>query len=338
MALIFIDGFDHYDTALDKWDAIVNEAPTFGTGRFSGQSVQFKSTNSRQILKSLISNVNEVFTGFAFQAVQGLSDVVIASFQDNVGTKIASLKLTSSGALSLHLGNDGTQLDISSASVISAGIWHYIEMHYHPDSTSGTFEVKVNEVVVATTTGVDTTSGLDHVRAENIGIHNSQGIDYFYDDFYVLDETGSINTTYLGDVRVVTLAPDADTATKDFTPDTGSENFSRVDETPTIDDDTSFVENGSTGATDLYSYASVGVSGTVHGVQVNAHARKTDSKIRKLKLVAKPGSTESVGPAELNIASNYFTLPQVYETNPDTSIKWTVSEVDSGTFGFKVTT
>lgn len=341
MALLFIDGFDHYNDSLDKWDGISGPVspPGFGTGRFApGQSVRFTSTNDREMKKTLAADVNEVFLGFGFQTTTGLETQTITTFEDNAGTKCGSIKVTSAGAISVHLGEGGTQLGISAASIISASVWHYIEIHYHPDDSAGVFEVKVDEVSVVNVTGVDTTNGLTHVRAFDIGPHGNPGQDYFFDDLYICDEIGTINNTFLGDVRVATVLPDADTATKDFTPDTGSVNFSRVDESPVIDDDTSYVENGTVGATDLYSFAAVGVTGTVHGIQVNAHARKTDSESRKIKLVAKPGSTESVGPIEHNMPANYFTFSQIYETNPDTSVKWLIPAIDAGIYGMKVTT
>ena len=85
MALLFCDGFDHYNTAhlYEKWES---GAGTIVSGGREGQGLQL-SGDSRS--KNLGTNAGTLMVGFARQ-VPTLSNVTIASLADN-GVVLCSL-------------------------------------------------------------------------------------------------------------------------------------------------------------------------------------------------------------------------------------------------------
>ena len=66
------------------------------------------------------------------------------------------------------------------------------------------------------------TAEIAMVRFSNHHISSGNRHTLRLDDVYVCDTSGGRNDDFLGDVKVVTLRPNADTAQADFTPSAGS--------------------------------------------------------------------------------------------------------------------
>lgn len=343
MALKFIDGFDHYNSPTLKWDSASGiEAPSWVAGRFGGYAISFNGPNARGVTSDFSvynggTAYSEVFTGFGFKMTDSIvNDGVKAAFYDSAGTEIARLYLNNSNNLELRRGT--STVLATGATNISADVWYYIELRYKPLNSGGEFECRLNGSGSAevTYTG-DVTAGLEDIEAFQLGDTGANGAgEDLFDDFYFLDTSGSTNNTWLGDVRVVTTLPTADTSAADFTPSAGVDNHLMVDE-QFVDSDTTYVENGSIAATDRYTMGTLGVTGTIFGVQTNTAARKTDTSTRAFKASMKSGTTTKEDLTEHTLATSYQIYPDMYEVNPDTSTTWTESEVNAVEAGFRVT-
>ncbi len=344
MALLFVDGFDHYDNVLDKWDSRDSSSivPDNSFFRFSAGA---DLSGSLKIDGAIGSGTSKTFkesesvvAGVAFFRTSLDATSELIHLKDINGFRSGRVELTSAGALVIKDASNNT-LVTSASSVITGSTWHYIEFKWRPNASSGVAEVRVDETVVATFSGdtLASTAVSDSVAEIVLG-EALTSTNSWFDDLYVLDLTGSVNNNYLGDVRVVTKVPTADsTVNADFTPDTGTDHFSRVDD-PLPDDDTSYVENGTNGATDTYTATNLGLTGIVYGVQVAASTRKTDSKVRAMKTVVRPVATNVLGSDNHTVNATYKVQHSMYETNPATSSLWTVSEVDGNEFGIRITT
>lgn len=345
MALLFVDGFDHYDNILDKWDATAsasivpdNSVFRFSAGADTSGSLKIDGPSGVDCSKAF-KNSESVVVGVAFIRTSLTTTDEIIKLYDSDGDLSGRLELSTAGRLRLIDGGGGA-VATSATGVVTGNNWHFIEIKWRPHATLGVAEIKVDETTVATFAG-DTLANQatqDSVAEIRLG-EATTGTDSWFDDLYVLDLTGTVNNDYLGDVRVVTKLPTADSTTNaDFTPDTGTDHFSRVDEPFILDDDTSYVENGTNGATDTFTTGALGLTGTVYGVQVAAATRKTDSKVRAMKTVVRPGVTNQLGADDHTVNATYKVQHTIYEVNPDTSSLWTVGEVDGNEFGFRITT
>lgn len=112
---------------------------------------------------------------------------------------------TVTGTLSIK-NRAGTVLGTSSNAFVPAQ-WQYVEFKAIFSTTgTGTCEVKVNGVVWLTVTSV--TNATTTANA-SVGqwTSTSGSTNSYFSDLYVVDTTGAINTTYLGDITVAELYP-----------------------------------------------------------------------------------------------------------------------------------
>ena len=70
------------------------------------------------------------------------------------------------------------------------------------------------------------------------------------------------NNDFLGNVKVVPLFPSGDTATLQWTPSTAGTHYTLVNETKD-NDDTSYVEDATSGQVDLWNYQAAPSLGTI---------------------------------------------------------------------------
>ena len=118
----------------------------------------------------------------------------------------------------------------------NSGVWQYLELKAVVAGGSGSVTFRANGVIDANVNAVTANLGSTAVgQAQWIVTLNQSGAFYTstVDDVYLLDSTGSApRNTFLGDSRVETLYPVADGAHTDWTPDTGTAHWSRVNQTP----------------------------------------------------------------------------------------------------------
>jgi hypothetical protein len=202
------------------------------------------------------------------------------------------------------------------------------------NGASGAAECRVNGVVVASVSGVNLgTTDIGGVRWGQIanGIHGTG--DWFIDDVRLGDALNGVQDDFVGDRRVLLRQADRDGPIQDFTPDTGSTAWDRVDEVPP-DDDASYIDGTTVG-----DRAQIGFEALPAGVvQVDsiayvAYCRKTDVGDATIRLncvsgVASPQAEELGAEYPLNITYNYLPI-QIFDEDPDAAGPWTVSGADA---------
>lgn len=206
--------------------------------------------------------------------------------------------------------------------------WIHLQIKVHADPTVGFIEIRVD----GQTSPVINWTNQNIPALDAVGFLNSGDFEFHLSDFVVVDGTGSSNNDFLGDVRVQTLFPTAD-STVQFSP--AASNYTYVDEN-NDDGDTSFVSSSTVGHQDLLVSATLSASATsVYAVAPEAMARKDDAGNRNLKLLTRTGGTTYASPEEILNAS-YFQYKHIQNTNPNTSSAWTPAEVNAATFGYEV--
>lgn len=350
MALLWMDGFDHYgtDTTNMSDGAWANNTvyATLSTvnPRTGTHSLRFpESSSSASPLRRVFGDA-KVTAGLG--SVYWLSSLPttndryqLVSFKDTANVAQVTLVLQSTGILSVKRGQvSGTELGNSGTPAITAEAYTHIEILVTIDNAAGAVEVRVNGITVISLTGIDTqatsnteTSQVDIGRTGGTGSLPSSDVSVMYvDDIFCYDDIGSFNNTFIGDRKVFTLFPNADTAQADWTP-LGGTGFSNIDEADP-DDDTSYIstgEPGSPGAISEFALDNLpsGVSSISALVIVN-RAKKTDAGIANM--VSSIVSTSSESSGSLNPMTEAYTYyHDVVEVDPDTSAPFTPSAVDS---------
>lgn len=338
MALIWLDGFDSYGNSTGS-----PPAPSAITGRKWATS-GFASSG----------DIETGRTGFAFESGSSSFYMTTPNFTTNdtliVGAAIKVIdtidlqngqiqrlftfreNTTDSLVLYLNGNNLGvyrgtTLLELSNRFNIDSNKWYYIEMKGKCDNSAGTYEVKVNGTTILSGSGLDTQAG-------SLGYYNNLEIfddNFWYDDMYVCDGSGSDNNDFLGITKVHTIRPDAAGDTNNF--DSGA--YTDIDEEQ-VDDDTTYAATVSSGTRLVANYDATLDFDTIAGVMVNSVASSNDAQ--NVAVVTISGSTTNVSSnLAINTGGNstYTTLTYVSEQNPDTSSAWTSSTINSAQFGLE---
>jgi hypothetical protein len=161
-------------------------------------------------------------------------------------------------------------------------------------------------------------------------------IDWWLDNIYVLDTTGSVNNDILGPIRVDNLLPDgAGNYTNMTRSDTGLANFEHVDDQDP-DGDTTYVYAETEGTKDTYTANDTASSDEViAGVIGNVIARKEDAGAKFVRPIVRIGSTDYNGDSTA-LTESYALAKHVWDESPATATTWTSSEIDGMEIGQEV--
>jgi hypothetical protein len=189
---------------------------------------------------------------------------------------------------------------------------------------------QINAVYAA---GYGSNWGLSAITAYTGLWANYAYIDDFYADYY----TGGAPADYPPSTRrFVPAFPIADTATADWTPNTGSDHYAMVDEAPP-DDDTTRLKADGAGLTDIFNFSTVSVPSpdwSVRAAVVVAYARKTDANFDStLRLVQEyDGTVEESDERQLGVS--YNNVWGRWEAPPGEET-WTEARINQANFGIR---
>ncbi len=337
MTMLFLDGGEAADFAT-KYDAFGTATITSTTTRYnSGSSITSNSVGGGTVvIRKNVTPSAKLVVGYAYKhAGSADASTLCAFYGDNGATLHVGFRLLSTGAIALVRG---TTVVATSANGIfnMAGVWHYIEFSALLSDTVGTMEVKVNGVSAVTFSGdtknAGTATTLDTIAWLYPGTTSAAP---FYDDIYILNGLGSApNNDFLGEIKVQTLVPDGAGSSTQLTPVGSGTNWQNVDELPIVGTDYNY--SGTAGHKDLYTLTALAAgTASVFGVQANVVARKTDTGARSAKTAIKSGASSVSGAANaMGVANDTYST--IYETNPATSVAWTVADVAALEAGVEV--
>jgi len=163
--------------------------------------------------------------------------------------------------------------------VLTPSAWNVIEWEFKPrtNANGGYGIVRVNGTQVINHTTDDFAFGANDRPSWGIRLATVFGTagagDFEFDDIYIMDRNVTPNNASLGGVRVRPSFPNADTAEKDWTPDTGSVNFSRVSDPYGA----GYVETDVDANLDRYGLENAPADSVIHAVKVEARAINSTS-------------------------------------------------------------
>ena len=334
MTLLFCDGFDHYTTMSQKWSN-PGQWSIGAYGRFGTNGARLYSFG--HAYSPPFANSTVLIAGVAYMPQINSNDGNerhIICFRDLSSVQVA-IMLTPTYRIGAYRGS--TLLGSGTTYLRSdLKTWHYIEAKVLIDNTNGGVWVRVNGVdevrlgaYAVSPTSLDTQSTANaYANCFSVNGYQYEQID----DLYICNDSGSMNNDFLGDVRVQSIFPTADGNSTQWTPSTGTSHYALIDETAP-NGDTDYVSETTAGEKDTYAFGNLtSTSGTIKGVQVLINARKDDAGSRSIAPVYRPVSTDYDG-TTVSVSDSYAYLREITEVSPETSVAWTIAEINGAEFG-----
>ena len=368
MSILFTDSADGYASIADlvaRWTFSIsgtteysNPQPSSNQGRFAAGAIRFVegsywSANTCALAQALPPGEGDTtYLSMAFHlpATGNNSDTLItfangyynpcrtdtsgSTFSSTDYPTYLSLVLNTAGTLSVRRANT---IVATSAAPLPVGGWMWIEVAVKVDTQAngGKVHIKVNGEDFLIFNGNTYTAGPKSVNL--IGLWTVRGVLTRYDDIIIHTSRGEAPTTFLGDVRLDTLRPNADGDSSGSTPSSGPR-WDAVNDI-SLDGDATYVEASTVGATDLYQFSNFPIPPqSVIAVAVTTVAKATGTTNRKLKIKAKSGATVGESPAVTVTPGSYRPVTYTFATNPATGQPWTPAEVDAAQFGWSLDT
>lgn len=337
--IIFMDGFDHYNTITNLGDKWVVSGTSIVSGRHGGNAVRINGTTDN--ITKQFSNSQYICASFGFQQINGYPDAPRAFiiFYDTITNQI-DLRVNPEGTISMT--RNGTSLTGGTSTfMIPINCWHWIEIKLMISNsiTASSCQVKINgELIIDLAAGQDTQNTANSYvntillrSTNNIGNNRNNA----YDDFVL--QTG-VGSDFLGDIRIVTVLPNGNGNSSDFigSDSNSTDNYLLVDDA-NADDDATYVQSTTAGSKDLYSFPALeSTVNYIAAIGVDINCRKADSGFRQLCSVARINSTEQDGPT-INMYDTYtYQIQDILPTNPETSLPWNQSEAEALQLGQKI--
>lgn len=275
MAIIWLEGFDHYGTTPNGGrDAMlagpwvefgVNAVPTVSTAqsRTSGASLLIPASNTNQASMNfarrlLGSSLSEYGFGTAIYlaSLPAVNSILGFGFNTAANARNITFCFQSDGSIQVFKGSAATGTLIgTSGQVLTAQAWNHIEVYVNHSATVGAVEVRVNGVTVINVTGVDTNSAPSasvRVGNQSTGVNSNTTPALYFDDMTCWDTTGPRNNTFLGPQKVVLNLLNADTEVADWSVVGAASGVAAISEVPP-NGDTSYISADMPGATSEFT-------------------------------------------------------------------------------------
>jgi hypothetical protein len=362
MALLYMDGFDLQDTLI-RWTTIgytgsvvYTTATRLGAGKCVTLDVgpAGGAGTTIQIVRPITPSA-QVYVGAAIQTTLegGNTNNPTANFfglcGDNGATGHLYLHRTTSNSIQLCRADpaggsvqfpqgSGVVLATSAVGTLD-GNWHYVEMSATIHDSTGSVTVKVDGATVLTFTG-DTRNGGTSTDIDTVKFKTGRYVDtpsamISIDDLYICNGTGTVNNTFLGDVRVQSLLPNGAGASTQLAVTGAANNHTAAGESPY--NNATYNSSATVGQRDTYALSDLaaGTAGVL-GVQAVAHMQKSpDAGTASAKVAIKSGATVYYD-ATRSLGTAVAAYSQVRETDPATSAAWTLAAVNALEAGMEV--
>jgi len=339
MSVRFMEGFDGQLTAaqlVQKWGSFTSITLLASSGRRSSGCGLFTSLSVAEV--GIPGKPTTVIAGMAINPLSPRTNFAhIIEFGSEFGLTQMRVRLNTNNTVEVFRGTS-TSLGVSVPTLINDA-YSYLEINAFIDPSVGTVEVRLDGDVILTVTPTNTqgaTTGVTHVT-----FSGPSGAGIRVDDIYIADGSGIINKDFLGDTRIDTLIPNADSAIVEFTTDfpaTGN-HWDKVDDSP-VDEDTTYVQTVTSGHRDIYDFTNLPVTpiaAQVLAVMPLAWVKKQQNGETFIRHLVQPVSVIFNQPNQGANAEDWKALHRdIVEINPETSAPRLAAQVDASKFGMEV--
>lgn len=225
---------------------------------------------------------------------------------------------------------------LGSSSEFTYGTWYYVEFRAMASTTtSGFAALRVNENLEINLSAVRTTTSATAYGKVYHDLQIQSGGTYTLDD--CVYQAGDAVTSWIGDVIVSAILPNAVGSSSQWTPLGGGNNYVEVDDPSARDGDTTYVATNSNGMKDLYGMQDLPsiVTGAILCVSLEWDARLAAAGSRNIRPRVKSGASEASGTTDALNVTAYEKRWQVWDTNPAVGGSWTEAQVDAVELGME---
>ncbi|CAJ0900253.1 hypothetical protein R1479_04471 [Ralstonia mannitolilytica] len=349
MALLFIDGFDHYDPQAldpfgDPWLArgkaayLSPQATRIQGRRPSSYAVRLPAGAGGGYVKNLEAGRTSLIVGAALRVAPFENtgeEPVLLGVRDASAQVAHLVKLGEDGRLKLYRRQYGYDQPIStSVTTAPARGWHYVEMQVVQGTSNGTLNVRVNGVLAITLSAQNTTQGGGPLLTAFVGAVPGEycRVTTDVDDLYLADTSGTINNTFLGDVRVDALQAQANGALNQWTVEGAASAWEAVSD----GDEATAIRAATAGLRQTFDVEALPAMTTpaIHGVQVTLLARKTDAGTGRVRALVASGAQMAVS-SDINLQEQLAWHTALFERNPNGNVQWTEAAFNAAEFGLE---
>lgn len=353
MAILWMDGFDHYGTGsagvtkmLDGVWAEHNNS-TIDTSRSRTGIASLKliagyqntGQGSRRAFPGNTKSV--VGVGYAmwmdklpdYNYSQQLFVISNTSNQARI-----AISMDTTGRATVHQGPvSGPVLYTAGAPTFIAGAWQFIEARF---DVAGAVELRVNGVSIFSLSGLAmaNTGNFAQVtvgpRSMIVGGSTYKGENFWIDDLFSWDNSGSYNNDFVGDRRVRAYYPDSDTAVAGMTPFGQAYGYQCIDETVPNDETDYLLSATPTGVPPTPIVSEFGIQpidievAGISAVQTYTRMRKTDAGDCNIQVGMVSGASVANG-VDRPITTQWTYWQDVLEFDPATGAPWTKAALDA---------
>jgi hypothetical protein len=342
MAILFQDGFDHYNgTAAATGGALA----AFGGSINSMQAGIFGGQCARHSL-SLASFGIAASPNITFAChLRCLSRATNYSTSGQLqiigdGQIQCGVRMSGGGDIYLYRGTPFTSsatglLAISDSNAIKLNTWHYFQLEIACDDIVGRMTAWIDGEKVAEATGVDTKGSTVSANIEQInwgatyasGGGNGGLVEY--DNIVVTD-----SATKETERRIITAAPSADGATLGWVPSVGTDHFAVVDGATVSTAD--YLSGSAVSDLDILSYPALPITpNEIVNVKQVAWAKMTDLGPRDIYNGVGSGATNSQGPS-IPLTAALVPYSRYLPTDPNTAAAWIKADLEAATVRLEV--
>lgn len=235
----------------------------------------------------------------------------------------------------LQVTRNGTVLGTTTATLL-ANAQYQIELKATVNNSTGIVVLRQSETELLNLSGQDTQAtansfaSIIQLGGGNGGAGTPSSNDDF-DDWYILDGSGSTLNDFLGDRKVTISRPTGAGNYAQFTPSAGA-NYQNVDD-PTPDGGATKNTSGTPGNIDSFPVDAI-TAASVDFAMVQAIADKSDTGTRTLATFIRQSATDYAGTAQALTQGAWLPVSQVYATCPD-GTSWTATKLNAMEFGYK---
>jgi len=331
MALLLFDGFDGYDSLADVvdmglWASCVPSASLISTVRYGTGKCLKMSYNFffLQYVFPADQAAKTLHVGFSLMQENPLINAPIFLLSNAVNS--LQLRLYVNASQKLEARGAGAAIWATGTTTLKVGVYYYIELKLLVANSSGIFDCRINGLSEFTFSGDTQVAATNEVKQLWFGNESNSNCSWRLDDVYVLDTTGTLNNTYLGEQRAELIYPTSD-STVAFSHNTGASNWDAInDVVGAADDDTTYVL-GTTGQKDEYGLANLASVNTVAGVKVMTRASRDDINAVNLKTGIKSGTTNQQVTHAVTVG--YTNFVDIFETSDGAGTAFTTTTIDS---------
>lgn len=244
------------------------------------------------------------------------------SFRNVSNSVLCDLTPLTTGALRFRYNGLASNID-TAGPVLVANAWQHIEIVVDFSTTVGEVEIRVDGVTVLT--GDTLNTGADCAQVASDLAQTSFFV--YQRDLVCYNGLGSYNNDFIGSCSVVTLAPASDVALN-WTPSTGANGFSILDNVPPVD--TAYIAAGDPPPA-AYQATLTNLPANVTSVkalQTVVRAAKVDGGDGNLQVSMVSNAVEANG-SDRPITPAFTYWFDIFEVDPDTSAPWAPTAVDA---------